>query len=209
MPARKSAIIRSIGVGLAQVDHLHVVRLPGGQDEGQIAGRLPVRLSSGGHGVEVEDIEADELDQGDALVQGQGHGAAVGGAELLLQVHLGDLPGQVRLQPFFLSGPLGQESAGGLASLRDRARPASSGRSVRAGWTVPRRLGSRWGYCPPRTASRCAARPRPRWPCAAAPASRAAHRFGAESDEMSEDQGQKLQDGSGALGRPPAGFRSR
>jgi hypothetical protein len=78
--------------------------------------------------VEIIDIELDELDQGDGLRQSEGHGAAVGGAELLLQVHLGDLPGQLSLQAIFPGPPLVQ----GRATDRGSSGPGP----VRVFWAI-------------------------------------------------------------------------
>ena len=66
------------GVGLTEIDHLHLVRLAGGEYERQVAGRLEVSFTAGANGAEVDDVEADKLDQGSALGQGDGDGPAVG-----------------------------------------------------------------------------------------------------------------------------------
>ena len=44
--------------------------------------------------MEVEDVEAHELDQGDAGGERESDGPAIGGVELLFQVHLRHLAGQ-------------------------------------------------------------------------------------------------------------------
>ncbi len=122
IPARKSAIMPVDRLGLAQVDHLHIVRRAARQDEGHVAGRFPSRLTPGRHGLKIENRKSHEFDQGDSLGQVQGHGAAVGGPELLLQVHLGDLSGQLRLQPFSLGIPLGESLQVRLETFRSRTR---------------------------------------------------------------------------------------
>jgi hypothetical protein len=106
---------------LPQVDHLHVVGIPRRQDEGQVACRLQPSFAPSGDGLEVEDVEANELDEGDTRRQGQGHGAAVGGAELPLEVHLGELPGQLGFEVVALALPLGQLFPVTLRPLRSRS----------------------------------------------------------------------------------------
>jgi len=48
----------------AQVDHLHLIGRPGEQHECKITSRLPSQFAPGRHGVEVENVEMNELDQG-------------------------------------------------------------------------------------------------------------------------------------------------
>jgi hypothetical protein len=84
-------------------------------------------LTAGADGLEVEDIEADKLDQSDARGQSQGNGAAVGSANFLLRVHLGDLTGQGCFQGFALLVPLGELLLVGLEAFRAGTGPGLPG----------------------------------------------------------------------------------
>ncbi len=80
-------------LGLAEVDQPRLVGIPGPEYERHVARRLPESLTPCVYGLEVTHVESDELDQRDPFGKAQGHSTAVGCAELLLEVHLGDLAG--------------------------------------------------------------------------------------------------------------------
>jgi hypothetical protein len=106
------------GASLAEVDHANAVGLAGGQDEGQVAGRLPpggrlplVVTELPGDSVEVADLQADELDQDAVRRQSTGNGLPGGVLQPLADVHLGDLAGQLRFQLLLAYPPFGQRGA--------------------------------------------------------------------------------------------------
>jgi hypothetical protein len=96
------------GVRLSEVNHLHLVGLARGQHEGQVTGRLPLAFAPAGHGLEVKDIEADELYEDDSFGQRQRDGAAVGLVKLLFEVQFRNLAGQGRFALLLLLSPLVQ-----------------------------------------------------------------------------------------------------
>jgi hypothetical protein len=176
---------------LAEVDHLHLIGLAAGQHECQVTGRLPPLLAAGRHRMEVENVEANELNQDNAFVQPQGDGAAVGLAKLLFEVHFGDLPGQFRFALLLLLPHLVQ----GL--LVDSERFAGSRPGKRLLRDAPAQLGELLERLPQMrlapTEDRIPLRRqgfRAESLAAKDEIERQTHRFGRER-QVSEDQGQE------------------